>query len=83
MYGVYDYIPATNLVSVLFDPVIPTSSFNFIVFLFLCYIQWYDTFHWTIWGGRAGQLLATGFRNHLSLVIRGTSIRKCLGKIDH
>ena len=29
---VYMIIPTTNLVCVLFDPVIPTSSFNFIVF---------------------------------------------------
>ena len=39
---VYMIIPTTNLVCVLFDPVIPTSSFNFIVFLFLCiYVSMY------------------------------------------
>ena len=33
---VYMIIPTTNLVCVLFDPVIPTSSFNFIVFFYSC-----------------------------------------------
>ena len=35
-----DVVIPTNLVCVLFDPAIPTSSFNYIVFMLVIYIYY-------------------------------------------
>ena len=44
-----DVIIPTNLVHVLFDPAIPTSSFNFIqLFLYLYYYRSYGVLLWEI-----------------------------------
>ena len=37
MYSKINVIISTNFICVLFDPTIPTSSFNFIVFIFVMY----------------------------------------------